>query len=64
MALFQTGDRVKVKDRPGWPGGYKIADWEGTIVEVRDDPAGYVVMKADKTGYDMAFPELELEKIQ
>jgi hypothetical protein len=62
MAKFQIGDKVKVLDRPGWPGGYKIANMEGKIVEVKADPAGYVVMKASKTGYDMAFPETELEK--
>ncbi len=63
MSELKVGDRVKVKDRPGWPGGYKIANWEGTIVEVKEDPRGYVIMKADKTGYNMAFPEPELEKI-
>ena len=63
MGNFKVGDRARVKDRPGWPGGYKIANWEGVIVEVKEDPAGYVVMKADKTGYNMAFPENELEKI-
>ncbi len=63
MSKFNVGDGVKVKDRPGWPGGYKIANWEGKVVEVKDDPAGYVIMKADKTGYNMAFPENELEKI-
>ena len=64
MATFKVGDRVKVKDRPGWPGGYKIANWAGKVVEVKDDPTGYVIMKADKTGYNMAFPEHELEKIE
>jgi len=63
MSTSNVGDRVKVKDRPGWPGGYQIANWEGEIVEVKEDPAGYVIMKADKTGYNMAFPENELEKI-
>ncbi len=63
MSELKVGDRVKVKDRPDWPGGYKIANWEGGIVEVKEDPAGYVIMKADKTGYNMAFPEHELEKI-
>ena len=63
MATFQTGDRAKVKDRPGWPGGYKIAGWEGEMVEVKDDPAGYIIIKADKTGYHMAFAENELEPI-
>ncbi len=63
MATFKVGDRAKVLDRPGWPGGYKIANWEGSIVEVKEDPAGWVVMKADKTGYNMAFHERELQKI-
>lgn len=63
MAKFQVGDKAKVKDRPGWPGGYKIANWEGRIVEVKDDPKGYVIMVADKTGYRMAFPEDELDKV-
>lgn len=63
MNKFKVGDRVRVKDRPGWPGGYKIANWEGVVVEVEEDPAGYIIMKADKTGYNMAFPEIELEKI-
>ena len=63
MAKFIVGDRVKVLDRKGWPGGYKIANWEGKISEVKDAPSGYVVMKAAKTGYDMTFSENELVKI-
>ena len=63
MAELKVGDRVRVKDRPGWPGGYKIDNWEGEIVEVTTDPANYVIMKADKTGYNMAFPEHELEEV-
>ena len=63
MSQFKVGDRVKVKDRPGYSGGYTIAHWEGEIVEVKTNPSGYVIMKADKTGYNMAFPENELEKI-
>jgi hypothetical protein len=63
MNELKVGDKVRVKDRPGWPGGYKIANWEGTIIEVKEDPKGYVIMKADNTGYNMAFPEPELEKI-
>ncbi len=64
MDTFRVGDRVRVKDRPGWPEGYKIAGWEGEIVEVKDDPKAYVIMVADKTGYRMAFPEHELEKLE
>ena len=63
MGKFKVGDRARVLDRPGWPDGYKIAHWEGGIVEVKEDPADYVIMKADKTGYNMAFPENELENI-
>lgn len=63
MSTFETGDKARVIDRPGWPGGYQIAGWTGRIVEVKDDPKGYVIMLADKTGYRMAFPENELEKI-
>jgi|TARA_B100000315_G_C14503745_1_gene553571 hypothetical protein len=63
MAEFKVGDRAKVMDRPGWPGGYKLAGWEGEIVDVKEDPQGWVILKADKTGYDMAFPEAELEKL-
>ena len=65
MPKFNTGDRVKVLDKPNWPdGGYKIANWEGTIVQVVEDPEGYVMMKDDKTGYDMLFHEKELELLQ
>ena len=63
MSELKVGGRVRVIDRPGWPGGYKIANWEGEIVEVKEDPEGYVIMKADKTGYNMAFPENDLEKV-
>lgn len=63
MTDFKVSDQVRVKDRPGWPGGYKIAGWEGKIAEVKDDPKDYVIMLADKTGYRMAFHENELEKI-
>ena len=65
MAKFKVGNRVKAMDKPNWPdGGYKIANWEGTIVEVGENPAGYVLMKADKTGYNMLFHEKELELLQ
>ena len=65
MSKFNVGDRVKVLDKPNWPDeGYKIGNWEGTIIQVVEDPAGYVMMKADKTGYDMMFHEKELEILQ
>jgi hypothetical protein len=63
MDKFNMGDRVKVLDKPGWPdGGYKLANREGKIVRIIGNPAGYVMMKADKTGYNMMFHEKELEK--
>ena len=40
MAKFKVGDRAKVLELPNWPGDYKIANWEGEIVEVEEDPAG------------------------
>ena len=65
MAEFKVGDRVKVLDKSNWPdGGYKIGNWEGTVIQVVEDPAGYVTVTADKRGYDMLFHEKELEKIQ
>ena len=54
---------MKVLDRKDWPGGYDIANWEDKITEVKGDPLGYVIMKADKTGYNMTFSEKELVKI-
>jgi hypothetical protein len=62
MAKFKLGDKVKVADRPVWLDGYKIANMIGTVVEVKANPPGYIIMKADKTGYNMAFYENELEK--
>ncbi|MDO9333015.1 MAG: hypothetical protein Q7T57_00625 [Dehalococcoidales bacterium] len=62
MAKFSVGDKVKVLDRPVWPGGYKIANLAGMIVEVKENPPGYVIVKAEKTGYNMAFHENELGK--
>ena len=65
MPIFKVGDRVKILDKPNWPdGGYKIANWEGTIIQVVEDPAGYVMMKADNTDYNMLFHEKELERLQ
>ena len=64
MPVFKVGDRVKVLDKPGWPDGYKLAKWQGTIVKIAENPEGYVMMKADKTGYDMMFQENELELVQ
>jgi len=61
MPRFKIGDKAKVADRPVWPGGYKIANMTGTVVEVKTNPPGYLIVKMDKTGYNMAFQENELE---
>ena len=58
MAELKAGDKVRVKERPN----YTLSGWEGEVVEVKEDPKGWVIIKAAKTGYRMAFPESELEK--
>jgi preprotein translocase subunit YajC len=60
MSDLKAGDRVIVKDRPN----YTLGGWQGEVVEVKEDPKGWIIIKADKTGYRMAFPESELEKVQ
>lgn len=59
MAELKLGDRVRVKDRPN----YTISGWEGEVVEIKEDPKGWIIIKADKTGYRMAFPESQLERL-
>ena len=59
MSELRTGDRIKVKERPN----YTLSGWEGEVIEVKEDPKGWIIIKADKTGYKMAFPESELEKL-
>ena len=59
MAELKVGDRVQVKDRPN----YTLSGWQGEVVEVKIDPKGWIIIKADKTGYRMAFPESELDKL-
>ena len=63
MAEFKAGDRAKVKGYTAMEGVNSIAGWEGVIVEVRDDPAGYVILKVGETGYNMGFQEDALEKV-
>ncbi len=60
MAELKVGDRIRVKDRPN----YTLSGWEGKVVEVKEDPKGWIIIEAEKTGYRMAFPESELEKLQ
>lgn len=53
MEKLQAGDKVKVKDRPEWPGRYRLAGTEGTIVELQE-PAGYVMINVKKTEADVS----------
>jgi hypothetical protein len=71
MADIKAGDRVRIKERPDWPmpGGYKLANSEGQVFEVIDEPEGYVTVLLDKntTGIDasitLAFRIEAVEKI-
>ena len=61
MSEFKAGDRVRVKPRPDWPMpmGYKLANLEGKVYDVIDEPAGYVLVlldKEDATGLDSRVP--------
>lgn len=49
---LQVGDRVRIKDRPEWPGRYKLAGSEGSITELQE-PAGYVIVHVEKTEADV-----------
>jgi len=57
--MAKVGDRIRVIARSG----YSLNGWEGEVVEVKEDPKGWVIITADKTGYRMAFPESDLEKL-
>ncbi|HUV52214.1 MAG TPA: hypothetical protein VMW64_03975 [Dehalococcoidia bacterium] len=59
MAELNVGDRIRVKERPN----YTLSGWEGEVVDVKEDPKGWIIIKADKTGYRMAFPQTDLDKI-
>ncbi len=68
MAEIKVGDRVRIKDRPDWPGGYKMANSEGSVIEVHE-PWGYVVIHLEKTdasidlGTTLTLREDAVEKI-
>jgi len=60
MAKIKLGDRVRVKDQPGWPSppGYRLAKAEGTVVKWLEygDPMvefqNYILVKLDKAQGD------------
>jgi hypothetical protein len=60
VANIKVGDRVKIFDRPDWPvpTGYKLANLEGRIAEIVENPEGYVTVLLDKdaTGIDTRIP--------
>ncbi|WP_233808863.1 FAS1-like dehydratase domain-containing protein [Paraburkholderia sp. HP33-1] len=60
QAGFKKGDRVKIKDRPDWPmpGGYKLANQAGRVVDTVDSLDGYllVVLDEEVTGIDTKVP--------
>jgi hypothetical protein len=71
VANIKVGDRVKIFDRPDWPvpTGYKLANLEGRIAEIVENPEGYVTVLLDKdaagidTRIPLAFRAEAVEKI-
>lgn len=59
MTEIKVGDRVRVKDRPDWPSppGYRLANSEGTVIQIWEENAPehaeifneYVEVKLEKT---------------
>ncbi len=47
MKKLQAGDRVRIKDRPEWPGRYRLV---GTKLH---EPDGYVMFNVTKTEADV-----------
>ena len=68
LEKLQVGDRVRIKDRPEWPGRYRMAGSEGTIIELQE-PAGHVIIHIEKTkaavdaGTTLTFRSDAIEKI-
>jgi len=68
---LQRGDRLRIKERPGWelPGGYGLAEETGYIYEMCLDVLGYamIILDNDCTGLDprvvLGFRLDALEKI-
>lgn len=60
MTDIKAGDRVRIKERPDWPMpmGYKLANEEGQVAEVIEEPKGYVTVLLDRdiTGIDRSIP--------
>lgn len=60
MAAIKVGDRVRIKDRSDWllSKSYKLANAEGRVAEVVEEPEGYITVLLDKniTGIDTSIP--------
>lgn len=60
MAAIKVGDRVRIKDRPDWllSKSYKLANAEGRVAEVVEEPEGYITVLLDEkiTGIDTNIP--------
>jgi hypothetical protein len=77
MAKVKAGDKVRVKDRRGWPTppGYRLAKSEGTVVQwvetpkVMDNFQNYAHVQIEKSkaeeyiGLTVVFRTENLEKI-
>jgi hypothetical protein len=77
MMSIKIGDKVRIKDRKGWPTppGFKLANSEGTVVKMQNwienvaEFPEYHKVRIDKTnsdvkiGTEMIFREENLEKI-
>jgi hypothetical protein len=57
MADIKVGDRVRVKDRSDWPSppGYRLANLEGRVNQIREE-AGFVMLRVEKTTIDILEP--------
>ena len=69
MADIKRGDKVRIKPRSDWwlPSDYKLANATGTVVDVIEEPAGYVTVALDTdiSGIDKRIPlGFRLENIE
>jgi hypothetical protein len=54
VSNIKVGNRIKIKDRPGWPSppGYQLANSEGDVISVREEE-GFVTIRLGKTSTDI-----------
>jgi hypothetical protein len=55
MDKIKEGDKVRIKDQPGWPSppGYKLANSTGQVVSFRGPEEMFVVVRLEKTETDV-----------